>query len=236
MTVFERPFPRRGRSVPVPIRLVAALLALMLLAGCAGTEERPFEPLPPPSPGESAHTLHVISNGWHTGLILARAAIPEERIPEIAHFPDSRYLEFGWGDRTYYPAPKPTMGMALSAALTPTDSVVHLHGRAFVPANEGRLQVVPFTIGDEGLARLVDRLSAAFARPEEGEGTAQAPIAAPGLYQDSLFFEAHGRFHLFNTCNTWIARKILAAGVEVNQRVITADALMNSLRNALSKR
>ena len=52
-----------------------------------------------------------------SGIVIARATLPTGAVPEAADFPDAPYLEFGWGDAEYYPAPRPTLGMALRAAL-----------------------------------------------------------------------------------------------------------------------
>ena len=56
-----------------------------------------------------------------------------------------------------------------------------------------------------------------------------------GLYPDSLFYNARGAFHLFNTCNTWTARKLKQGGVAISPSgVVTADGLMRRLRRAVS--
>ena len=59
-------------------------------------------------------------------------------LPEAADFPDAAFLEFGWGDRTYYPAKKKTLGMTLAAALVPTPAVMHMAGHATAPAGRER--------------------------------------------------------------------------------------------------
>ncbi|MFO7315144.1 DUF2459 domain-containing protein, partial [Rhodothermus marinus] len=39
----------------------------------------------------------------------------------------------------------------------------------------------------------------------------------PGLYgRESFFYAAHGRYHLFNNCNHWVARALRAAGLPVH--------------------
>jgi uncharacterized protein (TIGR02117 family) len=177
-----------------------------------------------------AATIHVVSNGWHTGLVLARADIPPDRIPELADVGDAAYVEFGWGDREYYPHPRPTVGMALSAALTPSPSVVQVAGVSKEPA-EARpgFEVVAITLEPDAFAALVDGLEAAFDRPSDGPAL---PVAR-GFYADSRFYAARGEFHLFNTCNTWVARQLEGAGVAITaDGVVTAEDLMSQLRGA----
>jgi hypothetical protein len=39
--------------------------------------------------GSTAQRIWVVSNGWHSGIVLARADVPESVIPEIADFPQA---------------------------------------------------------------------------------------------------------------------------------------------------
>ena len=127
--------PSRGAPTNVGILTVMIVKAvhamfrrLGRLAGltCAGWLVA-CAPTPQPllvDEGEPVHTIYVFSNGWHTSIVLSRDALPPGPIPEAADFPEAAFLEFGWGDREYYPSPRPTMGMALAAALTPTPAVL----------------------------------------------------------------------------------------------------------------
>ncbi len=59
----------------------------------------------------------------------------------------------------------------------------------------------------------------------------RAKATGPGLYAASLFYPAVGRFHLFNTCNTWTARALAAAGFDVVDANSTkAEELMRQVR------
>ena len=172
--------------------------------------------------------IHVTSNGWHTGIVVARASLPPGAIPEAADFPLAPYLEFGWGDAEYYPAPRPTLGMALGAALGPNPAFVHMvglpaHPREVYPKSE----VVELGLSPDGFQRLIRYLDATFAR----DGAERIPASAQGLYSFSFFYAATGKFHLFNTCNTWAARGLAAAGLPVEASgVVRAEDLMAQLR------
>ncbi len=172
--------------------------------------------------------IYVVSNGWHTGLIVARADIAAGRVPETSDFPDALYLEFGWGDREYYPNPRPTLGMALGALFVPSPAVIHMAGLASAPEiARPRDEVIALPISGLSLANLVASIDETFDRPDGGP----AKAVAPGLYPGSRFYPAHGLFHLFNTCNTWIARVLWAAGFDAApSRVVTAEDLMRKVR------
>lgn len=188
-------------------------------------------PAPPMDSGPRSQAVHVVSNGWHTAIVVPHAEVAATGlVPEAAQFPDAAFLEFGWGDREYYQAAEATLGMTLRAALTPTPAVMHLAGRARVPEpREGR-EVVRAMLTEAGFRRMLRAIGAKFERPEEGP----AEPVAPGLYPESRFYDARGSFHLFNTCNTWTARMLRAGGVAVSPAgVVTAGQAMARLRAAV---
>ena len=48
----------------------------------------------------------------------------------------------------------------------------------------------------------------------------------------SRFYLSNGEFHLFNTCNTWIAEALQSAKLDISSRgIITADNLMEKSEN-----
>lgn len=167
-------------------RSSVSLLAV-LLSACAQQPIRPCEP---------TRTLYVVSHGWHSGIVVER----EELLRRIPGLPggNEKYLEVGWGEERFYQARETTVGMKLRAALWPNASV---------------LQVVPFA-GSPG--RYFAASDVTEVRTDEaGYAAALAFIAATfkpklerlgrSLYGEGWFYRAEGSFHLFNTCNTWVA-------------------------------
>ena len=228
-------FPRRRKvetsvSDDAPARRAGAWLLLALVVGAcsaerAGPLRSEIDRLPSTA---ERHTIFVTSNGWHSSIVLARADLPPGRIPEGADFPKARFLEFGWGDAEYYPAKNVTLGMTLRAAVVPTPSVVHIAGLAVAPARRyPSAEVVPLALDAKRLGRLVDFIDATFER----RGRARATAIGPGLYPDSRFYPATGQFHLLNTCNTWTARGLAAAGFDIAEPgMARAEALMRQVR------
>ncbi len=178
--------------------------------------------------------IQVTSNGWHTGIVVARAQLPAGVIPEAADFPDAPYLSFGWGDAEFYPAPRPTVGLTLRAALQPTPAVIHMAG---LPTDPRRVfptaEVVDLRVSIEGYRNLLAYLHGSFARA----GRERLPSTAPGLYSFSLFYPAIGKFHLFNTCNTWTARGLELAGLPIRvSGTFRAEDLMTQVRQFAARR
>jgi len=213
-----------GIRLPRPRPWIALVLAVLLTA-CAA-------PLPAPPPSQpdlgAKAVIFVSSNGWHSSIIVAKADLPPDRLAETADFPEARFLEFGWGDAVYYPAKQVTLGMTLRAALVPTPAVVHVVGLQAEPApSSPGAEVVSLPIDGKNLGRLVDFIDASFER----SGAARAAATGPGLTATSRFYPAKGRFHLFNTCNTWTARALAAAGFDVSASgTFRAEALMQQVR------
>jgi len=215
--------------MPAVIPVVAILvLALTALLGVSAADQRPAAGGAAAGAATAAVIVHVVSNGWHTGIVLARADLPAGAIPEAEDFPAAPYLEFGWGDAAYFPARSPTVAMALAAALTPTPAVVHLVGLPGPPRRVfAAAETIDVALPPAGFRRLVDYLEASFARG----GARRAEAGAPGLYPFSRFYPATGEFHLFNTCNTWAARGLAAAGLPVTVAgTLRAEELMAQLR------
>ena len=218
-------FARRSDDIRLPRRRPWTVLVLaLLLTSCA-------PPLAPPASQTylgAKTVIFVTSNGWHSGIIVAKADLPPDRLPETADFPEARFLEFGWGDAVFYPAKQVTLGKTLRAALVPTPAVVHVVGLRAEPARSfPKAEVVSLPIDDENFGRLIDFVNASFQRA----GATRATATGPGLYATSRFYPAKGSFHLFNTCNTWTARALSAAGFNVSASGTSrAEALMQQVR------
>ena len=169
----------------------------------------------------------VLSNGWHSGIALAQSHVPADTIPEITDFPHARFFEFGWGDAEFYPAREAGLWLTLRAAF-PGPAVMHVSGLPDHPARVWpHVTTLSFAASAAELRRLLDFLSASFDRA----GAGRAVVSARGLYPFSLFYPATGRFHLFNTCNSWTAQALTAMGLRASLGgVNTAEDLVARIR------
>jgi uncharacterized protein (TIGR02117 family) len=197
--------------------IFSVLIAIPISAGLASDD---FD-------DANIHTIFVSSNGWHTGIVISVRDIPDGRIPEAADFAGASYLEFGWGDAEFYPDPDPGVGVTMSAVF-PGSAVVHVAPLNHPPSvSFSEVEEIAFVLDEKQFQRLIDYLHGSFER----NGAPRVWPVARGLYRFSMFYPATGRFHLFNTCNSWTARGLAAAGLDVSifgmQR---AEALMQRLR------
>ena len=201
----------------------SALLACLVLLVAACTTGRAS-----PQAGTAAdHRLYVTSNDWHTRIVVATADLPAGLLPERDDLARAGWLAIGWGDHAYYPMRDPPRRLALEAALLPSASVVHLIPMTARPSPFAGFEVLEIAVSGPGLHAMLEAIDDEIDR----QGAPRAPVAAPGLYPESLFYPATGTFHIFNTCNRWVARQLQTAGLPIRAAlVITAEDLMRQLR------
>lgn len=180
------------------------------------------------TPGASAKTVYLVSHGWHAGIVVRRSDLSDNVWPEPNNLPASEFLEVGWGDRNYYQTPDPSWGIALKAALLPTESVLHMVAfDAAVPTYFPRSEIIEIRLSGLGLERLSRYISASLARDAAGKSM---PLG-PGLYGVSQMYLSTETYHLFNTCNVWTARAMKAAGCPITPAAaVTVDSLLFQAR------
>jgi uncharacterized protein (TIGR02117 family) len=206
--------------------VTAAVLALALVlgAGCGG----PVAGLYPPPAGEAALPVWIVAHGWHAGIAVRASDVPATRWAERRDFPRADYLEVGWGDREYWQAEDPGLGLALNALVLPTPSVVRVIAvdEPLAAAFPGA-EIVELRLSRAGFERLLRFVDDTFARG----GAPSAPALGPAAWPRSRFYPAHGSYHLFRTSNTWTARVLREAGVPITPAfALTSGGVMRQVR------
>ena len=177
--------------------------------GCAG----PIEGLYPPKPDEPFSSVFVTNhNDWHTGIVIRQDDIPKGSFLWLEPFSGFEYVEVGWGDRDFYPNPNPGLWVTLKAGLWPTQSVLHVVGfngsiTDFFPKSE----IVEVRISQKGFENLIHFIDETVSKNPEGKVQEQGD----GLLPDGRFYLAEGKFHLFKTCNVWVAQALRKAGCPI---------------------
>jgi len=175
-----------------------------------------------------AQVIYVVGHGWHTSLVVKRADIPAGLWPEHNDFPQATYIDLGWGDKEFYQAKEPTSGLAIRAAFNSTGSVLHVVGFTPPPAEYfPGSDVFAVRLSPAGLAALSTFIHATYKRDAQGH-----PISlGQGWYGDSKFYLAEGQYHLFNTCNNWVAKALQVAGAPINAALaMTASSVLSQVR------
>ena len=217
-----------GRRVAPLLCLVVPLLLVLAALACGCAAQSNPGALPAADAQAATQRIYVVRHGWHSGIVVRAADVPLQAWPARREFAGADYLELGWGDRAYYQAPDPSVWLGLRALLWPTAGVLHIVAfdgpveRHFMSAEIVALQITP-----QGLARLVAAVSASH----ELDATGQPVRLGPGLYGKSRFYASRDNFHLFSTCNVWLAALLREAGVRVSPTLSqTSGALFAQLR------
>jgi uncharacterized protein (TIGR02117 family) len=200
------------------IRLALGLL-LSLSSGCATIANT----WSPPAGADEARTVYVVSHGWHTGLVLRREDISSEAWPEHLDLPATRYVEVGWGSGVFYMAPRITPAIVLEAMCF-SESVLHVAGFNAPPARVfPSSDVYAVRLSEQGFDNVCRTIHETYVRNDKGE-----PIRmGKGLYGESQFYQAQGRYYFPNTCNVWTARVLHSAGCPIEPAIsATATAVI----------
>ncbi|MCH8921765.1 MAG: DUF2459 domain-containing protein [Planctomycetes bacterium] len=214
-------------------RLQILILIAATASGCAWSPDRAATQQPPPiqlaaHQQDARKTVYVVGHGWHTGLVLRTRDISPQQLPGLQYLADTDLVEFGWGDEGFYRAQTITVPLVLRAAFWPTPSVLHVAGiRGPVQQFYKFSDIVEIKLTDRQFHDMCRFISDTFARSESG----QTISLGPGIYGESTFFRAKGKYYFPNTCNVWIAKALQQAGFRVTpQLVITADGVLAQTR------
>ena len=153
-------------------------------------------------------------------------------VNDLAHavrdrFPDTPYMEFGWGDKSYYQAEEVTFGLTMRAVLWPTDSVVQVSAvleKPDIQVSDGDVETL--CLDSQQYSLLIDFIEQSFLKNRDGNIIKSKDDAD----SDSLFYKGVGDYYLMNTCNTWTAKGLKIAGLSISPTFkITAGSIMGYL-------
>jgi uncharacterized protein (TIGR02117 family) len=185
-------------------------MIFLAATGCHGAVSELY----PPASERDTREVLVVNNHWHTGFVLPYDRLPPRLQRLMTSFHDEKWVEIGWGDAAFYPAPRATSGLALEAMFFSRGSVLHVAGFDQRPVDRyGSFQVELYRVrvSEAGYARLMDFLDDTFETTYGGDSTE----LGPGLYGFSRFYRARGKYSAFHTCNNWLADGIRTTGFPI---------------------
>jgi len=172
----------------------------------------------------------VFDHGWHTAIVVRRSDVDRALWPEVDDFPEATFIEVAWGDREFYMARPATPWLAIKATFLTSGSVLHVVGfSGLVATHFAESEVVELRLSRGGFDAMTRFIHEEYQRDREDR-----PVRLErGLYGTSWFYAARSRYHLFNTCNTWVTRALSTAGLPVAPAgVITAGEVMRQVKRA----
>jgi uncharacterized protein (TIGR02117 family) len=178
--------------------------------------------------------VFISSNGIHTDFVM-----PAHR-PEFdwsAHLlysdfelagPDYKYVSVGWGDKGFFIATPSwddlTFSTAFNAAFGLSTTAMHVTYRKNEPAeNENCVKLL---LSEDQYRKLTDYITGSF---QNKEGVF-LPIDHPGYTSHDKFYEAKGRYSLFNTCNVWTGEGLKAIGAPAGVWTPLSGGVMQNLK------
>jgi uncharacterized protein (TIGR02117 family) len=200
--------------------------AILCFGACA-SQSRPAGDWACTAPQNNCRSVFVVHDSWHAAIVLRKEHLSGADLPELADFPEARFIEFSWGDKDYFPDPNSGFFKALKAAFWSSGSVLHMVGfNESLAQVYPRAKIIPLSLTAPAFERLSGYLSQIFLRPH---GQRRAPASA-GLYSHSRFYPSAAKFSALNTCNTWVARALESAGLPIAPTgVISAAQLSDQL-------
>ena len=169
--------------------------------------------------------IYLIKQYWHTAIVIDKNDIDPDILPEVEYFNDFSLLDFGWGDEEFYQHPGFDSGLAFKALFYATPSTLRVEGIGISRDTYFDISeiVVRILVSREQLNKIVNFLSSTIYRNNNGSSVI---LSEQGLGR-IIFFKANGEYHLFNTCNTWLAQALKKAGIDIDDNIILTEQLFN---------
>jgi uncharacterized protein (TIGR02117 family) len=174
---------------------------------------------------DSLNTIYLIKQRWHTAVVFYTSEVDPIILPEIKYFAEAELIDIGWGDEAFYQHPDFDWDLAYQAIMYPTPSTLRMEGIFISMIEYFNISeiVIELKISNEQLKRLLEYISDTIWKNENVEDTVLSTQYLNRVY----FFKAKGEYHLFNTCNTWLARGLKQAGFNIKDDIILTEQLFN---------
>lgn len=207
---------------------IISLFLLIIYLSCAspGKKQSKHDTL---SSGKH-YTIYVVNNNLHTGILIPVISESAQTITALKNFSEYKYTDFGWGEENVYQSPVDTFCMDAKAILLVNSSVVRVEGH-----NESIESIVrwsdftvKFSLTVEQFQLLCKFINDSFFQTSGSEPVISSEKSSGRI----IFFRSVHNYHLFNTCNTWVANALEFSGLEVSGSVIiTASGLYKAIKD-----
>ncbi|MFO7447573.1 MAG: DUF2459 domain-containing protein [Ignavibacteriaceae bacterium] len=163
--------------------------------------------------------IYLVKQHWHTGIVFEINSIDTAEWKEIKDFKNFKYVDVGWGDEEFYQYPGDfDIGLAVKAIGYPTASALRIEGFNFEADKYAELSdyTIRIPVTGEQLHTLYKYVSDAYFKNKNGD----TEILSERYSGNIKFYRANDKYHLFNTCNTWIAKGLEKAGFKINPSLV----------------
>jgi len=173
--------------------------------------------------------IYITNHGWHTGIVIpADENYTKKRLDFLYdRFQNPKFFELGWGDKGFYQSNEITTKLTLKAMFWASDTVMHIVAFDENPKFYfAQSEIIKLELELKNYLPLLEFIKNSFYF-ENGVKKLKT-----GLYGDSQFYEAVGKYHLFNTCNVWTAKALKSANFKIYPNTkLTASSIINFLED-----
>ncbi len=196
--------------------LIAFLLSSIPVAGEANTKDD--------------IDIYILTNGIHVDIVVPSITDKYNWFEEIEHLtseveiPMYKYLAIGWGDKGFYINTPTWSDLKASTAIK---ACLGLNGSAIHATYYKRMQesetCKKISISEDQYDRLVNYIRNSLEKNSDGKFIEIKSNSFQGNID--AFYEAKGRYSIFNTCNSWANRGLKVSG----QRACLWTAFQNGI-------
>lgn len=208
--------------------LIVFLITLQVSMSCAGNEKA--NGLRGSDLQTEIRIVYIVNNNLHTGIVIPINDESTRSVIALRYFKNYSFSDIGWGEEKFYQDPKDNICMGARAIFLPNTSVIRIEG--YTAATENFILWSDYTVrlalSTEQYIKLTGFINKSF----KMEPADEPVITSKKNSGEIIFFKSVYRYHLFNTCNTWVAKALKYSGLDVSPFfIITAGQLYNEIKD-----
>lgn len=174
---------------------------------------------------ENEFDVYLVKQYWHTGIVINFKDIDNSKYKFKNYFEDYNLIDVGWGDELFYQIPDFDLYLGARAILKPTSSTLRIEGIGLTKEElfEYSEIVIGLSVSKNQLEKILDYIENTFSKLNDEY------VVLNSISNKIFFFKAKGEYHLFNTCNTWLAKCLKEAGFDIDTNIILTEQLFSEL-------
>jgi uncharacterized protein (TIGR02117 family) len=173
------------------------------------------------------HKIYFIKQNWHTAIVFNALELDSILFREYKSFKEFNLIDIGWGDEEFYQYPGFDSGLAFKALFYSNPSTLRVEGITLNKEEYFNLSeiVIELNVSKEQFQSICNYINYTFYTKDDG----RTSILSQRGEGKIIFYKANGSYHIFNTCNTWLAKGLKDAGLEIEDNVVLTEQLFNEL-------
>jgi uncharacterized protein (TIGR02117 family) len=183
----------------------------------------------PETNNNSKYIIYLVKVRWHTGIVIKKSLIDTALWPESKDFKNFDCIDIGWGDKDFYMDTGFNIWLAVKALFYPTPSVLRVAAinysiMDYINSSDASLEI---KLDSTGFNHLLIYIHNSYKQNKEKK----AVIISAKNNGYVKYYNAKGKYSILNTCNTWVAKGLISAGIKISAYVYLTQQLFKELAN-----